>query len=231
MHSFLFDKETQDLAEFRPKGMSIPPADKFIRIDGASPFFRLSDIVVYHEGLAEVPWIEANTPGHGTIHGNIQVGSFIQLVDDELHHQSQGLNSPKVYGRIKEFIGYDGIYAVAVVLVMTYYWGYGDERVSYRSGKPWPFEQHGTEETIIFLQQGHCSFPSIRLLEYSPGEINGHRVFQYSSEEDSMEWGPRRPWDGKEDWKHPGVRQKEEKGEGEKYWAKREECGQEGLLG
>ena len=40
-----------------------------------------------------------------------------------------------------------------------------------------------------------------------------------------MEWGPRRPWDGKEDWKHPGVRQKEEKGEGEKYWAEREECG------
>src|SRR5882762_11586395 len=35
MHSFLFDKETQDLAEFRPKGMSIPPADEFIRIDGA----------------------------------------------------------------------------------------------------------------------------------------------------------------------------------------------------
>ena len=55
MHSFLFDKETQDLAEFRPKGMLIPPADEFIRIDGASPFFHLSDIVVYHEGLAEVP--------------------------------------------------------------------------------------------------------------------------------------------------------------------------------
>ena len=78
MHSFLFDRKTQDLAEFRPKGILIPPADEFIRIDGASPFFCLSDIVIYHEGLAEVPWIEADIPGgHVTMLGGIWVGTFI----------------------------------------------------------------------------------------------------------------------------------------------------------
>ena len=38
-------------------------------------------------------------------------------------------------------------------------------------------------------------------------------------------------WHGKENWKHPGVRQKKQKVEGEKYWAEKEECGREGLLG
>ena len=108
---------TKDLLAYRLDGLIMPPATGFVALTAASPFFRGSNIVIYHKGLAEVPWMETNVinsvgcPLHCA--KEIRVGTYIEVFDDELSIQTWGLDAPRFYGRIQEFIGYDEDYVVA----------------------------------------------------------------------------------------------------------------------
>jgi len=66
----------------------------------------------------------------------IHVGTYIEVFDNELSIQTWGLDAPRFYGRIQEFIGYDEDYVAAVVRVMTYYRCYGVRLDSYWAGQP-----------------------------------------------------------------------------------------------
>src|SRR5882762_7253336 len=107
----------------------MPPAAGFVALTAASPFFRGSNIIIYHKGLAEVPWMETNVINSvGCLPHcakEIRVGTYIEVFDDELSIQTWGLDAPHFCRRTQEFIGYDEDYVAAVVRVMTYYCCYG----------------------------------------------------------------------------------------------------------
>ena len=133
----------------------MPPAAGFVALTAASPFFRGSNIIIYHKGLAEVSWMETNVinsvgcPLHCA--KEICVGTYIEVFDDELSIQTWRLNAPYFYGWIQEFIGYNEDYVAAVVRVMTYYRRYGVRLDSYWAGQPRSSSQTNHEETIIIL--------------------------------------------------------------------------------
>ena len=146
----------------------------------------------------------------------VRVGTFISLHDEELGSLSQGIDSLQFYGQMKEFVGYDLLYAVAVVSIVVFYRGGDKQQVSYQSGERWSAGGQHFEETVVLLRRSRCHFPHMELLEFGPGELSSGYLVQSVKGTGFTERGPRRSWDGNSEWKHPAVVQKEERDRKEK---------------
>lgn len=184
---------------------------------------------MYHEGLAEAPWIELDyqsAHGYTPIDKEIRQNSYICLFDEELGRESNGLDTPKLFGQILEFIGFDEVYAIAIIQIFTYYHRPSLQLLSYHTGKHWHYQKRCYEQTIIFLRRPFCKFAPTDLLEYQPGKLTAGRSMVLHSNKTIVIWGPRRPWREQRDWVHPVNRYDEDKeAENRKHWEEEEECG------
>jgi len=214
-YMWFLDQASMDIMDFRPGGIRLPPSPCFIRLCAASPFYRTTELLSYCGSLTEVPWIETcNMTQQYTPFDpeeEVRVGTFINLYDAELSDQSQRIDSPQFYGQVKEFIGYDGLYAVAVVTIMVFYQGEDEQQVSYQSGGRWAAGEQRFEETVVLLRRPRCRFPHVELLKFGPGELASGYLIRPARRTGYLERGPRRSWDGNPEWKHPAVIQKEER--------------------
>jgi hypothetical protein len=214
-YMWTLNQASMDLMEYQLRGIRLPPSPYFVRLPAASPFFRTTELLTYHGPVTEAPWIETcNITQQWTPipeEKEVRVGTFISLYDEELRDLSQRIDSPQFYGQVKEFIGYDGFYAVAVVTIMVYYRGGDEQQVSYQFGKRWAAGEQHFEETVVLLRRPRCHFPHMELLKFGPGELSCGYLIRPVRGTGFPERGPRRSWDGDQEWKHPDVIEKEEK--------------------
>ena len=211
------DRFSWNLLSAQPNSTLVPSACRFIPIDVASPFFWKSDLVVYHGGYTEAPWIKINYLAFNGFsnfnHPRVREGAYVQLYDGALVERSCGVDTPFLYGQVWKFIGFDERYVAAVLDIWTFYRTPGGHPAAYWLEADLPLTTPYLTTIIVLLGIRHCLLPQTQLLEYAPGELTEQRTGEEHPGGCVVMWGPERPWYKNKEWRHPAF-----EGKGEVEW-------------
>lgn len=181
----------------------IPLASYFVNIGAASPFFRTEELKIYHKDLMEVPWMEEtylSANGAPILDkGEIREGTFIRFFDPSLIQQTQGADSPELYGLVHQFIGYTPTHVAALIDILTFY-RFG-RLMSYNTGQIIHPSLRLKEQTIVLITRPRCHFELEPLLQFKPVDMEVDITHTLFREQKVVAWGPKRDWPNWPNWR------------------------------
>lgn len=222
---------TEHLSQVAAPEQLIPPAAHFTNIRAASPFFRTDELKIFHKDLTESPWTEESflpiQEESLLIEQEIREGSFVRLYDPALAHETQGNDSPQLFGQVHHFIGYTPIYAVALLNILTFY-RFGN-LMSYSTGEIIHPSLRLREQTIILIARPRCRFEQEPTLAFKPKDVDIEHSFTFFHAIGMVAWGPKRDWPNRADWEKE-LRKTVEEGDREsrrRVWGREEADGRQ----